>query len=236
MASFVGHRTTALVEKPTSPPAKNGLVKVPKAMAFVHLVVCSVRPALAPDGSFMEYDVEMANTRNGLVWNVRKRFSRFLELHAKLDALLDASHCQHCASVHSAVVNLELPPKKWHLFGTNVVDAGLAAMRARLFGAYITALLAVGAEKVPHACPLIAAGYLPLVLGFLTSPSVFMELNKIKLTSRSKVVFVPPPPKAPAPKRRGSGKKFSPLEPILEQDISSSSSISTVVILDAPSC
>ncbi|KDO34613.1 hypothetical protein SPRG_00676 [Saprolegnia parasitica CBS 223.65] len=238
MGTFVGHRAmSALSAEKVMPKAPTTLKhgKVPKSMAFVHLVVRSVRPILAADGTHMEYDIEMANTRNGLVWNIRKRFSRFLELQNQIDGLLEAGHCQHCSAVLDLVQDLELPPKKWalRLFSNSVVDDGLAAMRARLFCAYATGLVEIGAEKPHLQCPLIAEGYLQLVLAFLTTPSVYMEMNKIKLASRVKggAPLMKAPPLV-LQRARSGGKKMAMLETILEQECRSS----TVVIKDAPSC
>ncbi|OQS05669.1 hypothetical protein THRCLA_02230 [Thraustotheca clavata] len=196
----------------SAPPAMDARSTKAKSVSFVHLVVRSVLPCVSSDGSYMEYDIEMANTRTGKVWNLKKRYSAFLALQRKLDDLLDASHCTYCSAVADHTADLDFPPKKWSLFHHSLVEPGIAAMRARMFCAYTSELVKIGTTKRLHACPIVADDFRHAVLSFLTTPDIFIELNKVKLSSRVK-----------------SRTKIKTLETIFEHNNS------TLVLLDAAS-
>jgi hypothetical protein len=85
---------------------------------------------------------------------------------------------------------LELPPKSWNLrrfffLGKAVKhDTTVVRTRAQLIHAYISNVLALAADTAHHQCPIISAGFLHMVLAFLTPFPVYMKLSNVKSMSK----------------------------------------------------
>ncbi|KAH9087657.1 hypothetical protein LEN26_019881 [Aphanomyces euteiches] len=233
MATFVGHRCILASLNEQSKHARKGESPVCSMAScrpimsatkpsFRDIVVRSIEPCVRPNLAFVEYEVEMANQKTGLVWTIHRRFSMFMELQNAIDALFGKTHCVHCTELNDRVQQLELPPKWWgltRLWGPTEADLKL---RARMFASYVSGLIQLGATKMYRQCPLVADGYLHLVMSFLASMSNGGEISKIEQKTAPRAPpasesssVKPVPPKMI---RRKSSGKFKALETIFEQD------------------
>ncbi|KAF0697762.1 Aste57867_11555 [Aphanomyces stellatus] len=230
MATFVGHRSIATLNgvkklqlvkeinlNQVSPTPKKSVVSPPKQpVSLRDIVVRSVEPCVTPNAAYVEYEVEMANQKSGLVWTIRRRFSKFLELQQGIDALFESTHCAHCSEFIERVQDLELPPKRWALasiWGYAETDTKL---RARMFHVYLNELLQLGASKVYRQCSIVSNAFFELFLTYLIPTSIYLELKKVKLRSPPSIGKVAAEKKA-VPLRRKSSDKFKALETIFEQ-------------------
>ncbi|RHY34301.1 hypothetical protein DYB34_010658 [Aphanomyces astaci] len=209
-------------------------------VSFRDIVVRSVEPVGASNAAFVEYEVELANQKSGVVWSVRQRYSKFLEMQDAIGATLEIPHCLQCTELLEQVEELELPPKRWGLgrmWGSSSPEAD-TKLRARMFFVYLHALIELGSSKLYRQCPIVVKGFMKVVLAFLTPPSTPMELKPLTLQPKRKEVVhtktaattnkpTPPPfysnhivsPKAVAGRSRNNGPhKFTALATIFEQE------------------
>ncbi|KAF0691056.1 Aste57867_17668 [Aphanomyces stellatus] len=126
------------------------------------IVVHQVHPKVAACGDYVEYVCVMENSRSGMTWEVKRRYSLFLDLREDLDELFETPHCHYCKQAVAKMQALVFPPKR--IFHTDEI----ILQRVAEFQAYIEAILKIVSNSFFRNCPLVREQANTLIKRFLT--------------------------------------------------------------------
>jgi hypothetical protein len=180
-----------------------------------------VTTQLAACGDYIHYVLMMENSRTGSTWQIKRRYSLFLDLHKTLEETFEVPHCHYCKDISTKLEAITFPQKK--MFNTNEV----IKQRVIEFQAYVIAVLKMATNPFHRNCSLVSCDVNELLSRFLT----LGRNQHINIMSNDKPEYSVPcllremkfEMKPPVAKKLKNVYPRLVLEPILEMEIGASS-------------